>query len=299
MVGAMLLMLCLSACETTGIGGWGGGPGEGRAERLARNGQHAEAAGVYIGLAAEQLGVERDRLTLLAVEQWLDAGDVTRARNAFRGVARPGSGTLRWVWNTNSAGLYLYDGEPEAALGILEAMSLESLPRRDRLRVEALRADAWIQKQDPARAVELMTQRETWIRDPDAIEQNRWRLWQGLLVSDPQVLRSGAGFALDPTVKGWLTLASLATSTGQQGIGWANGAVRWRDAYGEHPAIIIMDRLDVPMALALDYPRHIALLLPLSGRAAAAGRALQNGFMGAYFSALSGFEDAQTIRGCR
>ena len=140
MLGALFLMLCLSGCETTGIGGWGGGPGEGRAERLASNGQHADAAGEYIGLAANQSGLERDRLTLLAVEQWLDAGDVTRARNAFRGVVRPGGGPLRWLWNTGSAGLYLYDGEPEAALAILEAMSLESLPRRDRLRVEALRA---------------------------------------------------------------------------------------------------------------------------------------------------------------
>ena len=285
-------MLCLSACETTGIGG----SGEGRAERLARNGQYADAAGVYIGLAANQVGIERDRLTLLAVEQWLDAGDVTRARNAFRGVTRPGSGALRWLWNTDSAGLYLYDGEPEAALGILEAMSLQSLPRRDRLRVEALRADAWIQKQDPARAVELMTQRETWLDDRRSIEQNRWRLWQGLVVSDPQVLRASAELTLSPEVREWLTLGSLAASTGQQGIGWVNGAVRWRDANPGHPAMLIFDRLNLPAMPSLDYPRQIALLLPLSGRTAAAGSAIQNGFMGAYFSALAGLDEPQSVR---
>ncbi len=175
-------------------------------------------------------------------------------------------------------------------------MSLEPLPRRDRLRVEALRADAWIQKQDPARAVELMTQRETWLDDRRSVEQNRWRLWQGLIVSDPQVLRASAETTLNPEVGGWLRLGSLAASTGQQGIGWVNGAVRWRDANPGHPAMLIIDRLDLPATPTLDYPRQIALLLPLSGRTAAAGSAVQNGFMGAYFSALAGLDEPQTVR---
>jgi hypothetical protein len=70
-------LLALSACETTGLGGMSGSA-EQRAERLARNGQHDDAAGAYIGLATDAAGSERDRLTLLAVEQWLDAGDVNQ-----------------------------------------------------------------------------------------------------------------------------------------------------------------------------------------------------------------------------
>jgi len=37
-------------------------------------------------------------------------------------------------------------------------------------------------------------------------------------------------------------------------------------------------------------------LLPLSGRTAAAGKAIQNGFMGAYFSTVAGLDDPQTVR---
>ena len=38
------------------------------------------------------------------------------------------------------------------------------------------------------------------------------------------------------------------------------------------------------MTVTMDYPRQVALLLPLSGRNAAnAGNAIQNGFLGAYF----------------
>jgi len=287
---ALLLVLSLlfGACATTG--GSGGVPGESRAERLAANGNHDDAARVYIGLAA------RDRLTLLAVEQWLDAGDAARARNTFRAVPEPGSTELRRIWTTNSAALSLYAGDADKALDILEAMSRQPLSERHRLRVEALRADAWIQKGDPVRAIELMMHREIWLRDRRSIEQNRQRLWQGLLVSNPQQLRQSAELTLDPDVRGWLEISSLAASTGQQGIGWVNGAVRWRDANPTHPAILIIDDLQLPDELSLDYPRQVALLLPLSGRTAPAGHAVQNGFFGAYFSTVAGLDEQQTVR---
>ena len=291
----LLATLILAGCETTGLGGLTGG-GEGRAERLARNGEHAESAGTYIGLASDAVGAERDRLTLLAVEQWLDAGDVARARNALSSVPRPDTGALLAIWKTNSAALSLYAGAADDALGVLEPMSRESLSDRDRLRVEALRADAWIQKQDPARAVQLMMQREIWISDRRGLEQNRARLWQGLRVSSPQVLRRAADTATDPVVRGWLSIGSLAASTGQQGVGWSNGVVRWRAANANHPALTVLGDLDLSENLLLEYPRQIALLLPLSGRAASAGKAVQNGFLGAYFATAAGLDDRQSIR---
>ena len=294
---ALILMSLggLSGCETTGIGGMSLS-GEGRAERLASRGDHAEAAGAYIALASEAVGPERDRLTLLAVEQWLDAGDVARAKNAFGMISRPQSGTLLPIWSTNSAALLLFSGAADEALGLLEPLSREPLTERDRLRVEALRADAWIQKQDPQRAVQIMTQREVWISDRRGIERNRQRLWQGLLVSSPQVLRRSAETATDPLVRGWLSIGSLAASTGQQGVGWSNGVVRWRQSHAEHPAMTVLEELSFPDTMLLEYPRQIALLLPLSGRAASAGKALQNGFLGAYFATAAGLDDRQSIR---
>lgn len=296
LVTLVVALFALSACETTGFSGIAGLSGEGRAERLARDGRHAESAREYIGLASDATGPERDRLTLLAVEQWLDAGDASRGRNAQRSVAQPPGGESLWRWNTNRAALALYDAKPDEALTILEPMSRESLPLVNRLRVEALRADTYFQLDDPARAVELMQYRETLFRDSQGIERNRVRLWQGLRVSNPQVLKQAADVTLDPEVRGWLTLGSLAASTGQQGVGWSNGVVRWREANRDHPAISILSDLPEPDLLALDYPRQIALLLPLSGRTAAAGKALQNGFIGAYYATAAGLDDRQSIR---
>ena len=287
--------LLLSACETTGFGGLGGGA-EGRAERLAANGRFEDAAREYVGLASTAVGPERDRLMLLAVENWLDDGDTRRARNAFNSVQKPAGGDALSVWNTNASALLLYRGEADAALDILEPMSRQPLSERSRLRVDALRADAWIQKEDPARAVEIMTQRETWLDGRRRIEQNRNRLWQGLLVTDPKILREVAEVTDNPDTRAWLTLASLARTTGQQGIGWSNGIMRWRDANRSHPAWTVLGEFDVDDFERLEYPRQIALLLPLSGRAEAAGTAVQNGFMGAYFSTASSLDEQQVVR---
>lgn len=298
MKSGVLLAACmlLVACGTTGFGTTTFNQGERRAEMLSDQGQHAEAAGVYIGLATEVTGTERDRLTLLAIAQWLDAGDGRRARNALSAIETPAGGELLWLWSADAAALALWEGRPDRALSLLEPLSRQPLPVPNRLRVEALRADAWFQKDDPIRAIDLYTQRENWISDSAGIERNRRRLWAGLLVSDVGVLRSAAEQAYDPVTRGWLALGVLANSTGQQGIGWGNGVVNWQNTYASHPAIGILSDLSLADDALLNYPRQIALLLPLSGSNASAGNAIKNGFFGAYFAAISGTGSEQVIR---
>jgi hypothetical protein len=295
-IAAAMIACLLASCATGDFGGFGGGQAERRANELAVRGQHADAAALYIDLAARAEGGERDRLTLLAVEQWLDAGDGRRARNAMREVSMPDGGDRLWLWYSNQAALALWDGNPDEALARLDSLSNQALPARYRSRLEALRADAWFQKDDPKRAVEIYMQRESWIDGQQRVELNRRRLWAGLRVSNAESLRTGAESATDPVVRGWLLLGALAASTGQQGIGWSNGVARWRDLHGDHPAAVILSDLQVPDGISLDYPARIALLLPLSGRNAGAGSAIRNGFLGAYFAAAPGLDQDQSIR---
>lgn len=291
----LLALIALTGCETGRVG-----PAlsaEDRAARLASNEDHGAAASAYIGLASAATGTERDRLTLLAVEQWLEAGDVARARNAFAGVAEPPAGSeLASLWRTNRAGLALAAGDPDTALELLESLSRQSLPLEARLRVEALRASAWFAKGEPGRAVELMVQREAWLDSARERERNRRNLWQGLTVSSPASLRDAAGSTSDPVVRGWLELGSLAAATGQQGVGWSNGVVRWRETHPDHPAMAIIGDLEFEATELASYPARIALLLPLSGSTAPAGKAIQNGFLGAYFASAGGLDDRQAVR---
>ena len=113
---------------------------------------------------------------------------------------------------------------------------------------------------------------------------------------DIQALRDAASISFDPVARGWLSLAVLANSTGQQGIGWGNGIVRWQETFVSHPATSVLADLTLPEDSLLNYPRQIALLLPLSGNSAAAGNAIKNGFLGSYFSAVGGIDNQQQIR---
>ena len=290
----VLLTACLlGACAT---GDFGENQAERRAESLATAGQHAEAAAVYIDLATQAAGDERQRLTLLAVEQWLDAGDGRRARNAMQGLPLPPDGEMLWRWRSNAAALALWEGRPDEALQHLETLSRVPLPRDHRARVEALRADAWFQKGDPARAVQLYIQRENWLEGRRRVELNRKRLWAGVLVSRPDALRGALDAATDEESRGWLSLGVLAASTGRQGLGWNNGVARWQSEHPDHPANLVL--ADIPRGdlVAAGYPSHIALLLPLSGQNANAGAAIRNGFFGAYFSSAGELEEQQTIR---
>jgi len=268
---------------------------EQRAEQLAQRGNHGDAASAYIGLATSASGSERDRLTLLAIEQWLEAGDGRRARNALRRMPAPPSGELLWLWSSNAAALALFEGRPDDAQRILEPLSRQALPMAYRLRVEALLADTWFQLGDPIRALSLYRQRETWLDTSRDVMRNQQRIWAGLLASNPAKLRSAADETMDPELTGWLTLGALAASTGRQGIGWANGVNRWQQANPDHPAMALLKGMELPAPGEVEYPLRMALLLPLSGSNANAGTAVQNGFFGAYFSAASELDNAQQI----
>ena len=290
-VAALLLVGC-----ATGDFGASGSQGERRAEALAAEGRYLDAAGLYIGLAGETIGQERDRLTLLAVENWLDGGDGRRARTAMGSVAPQDATPLRVLWNTNRAALALWEGKPDQALDILRPMAAEPLDPERRIRVDSLRGDAWFQKNDPVRAVNLYLQLEEALTDPRDIDTSRRRLWAGLLVSNPQVMRTASQFTSSALIRGWLSLGALAVATGQQGIGWSNGLIGWRADYFDHPAASIIETLEFREPGTIEYPRQVALLLPLSGNTGSLGDAIQNGFFAAYYRNNAGLGDSQQVR---
>ena len=289
------LALLIQGCATTGPSG-GMSQGERRAVELAVEGRHDEAAGQYIGLASSAAGPERDRLTLLAVEQWLDAGDGRRARSAMADVAPPTDPAIRAIWDSNRAALLLWEGRPDAALDLLRRLAAQPLPTDRRIRVESLRGDAWFQKSDPVRAVNLYLQLEQSLDDEPRILAVRQRLWAGLLVSNPQIMRASSQFASSDIIRGWLTLGSLAVTTGQQGIGWNSGLASWQGEYPAHPGQSVIEMLEGIDPGLFEYPRQVALLLPLSGERATLGDAIQNGFMASYYRTSTALPEAQQIR---
>jgi len=106
-------------------------------------------------------------------------------------------------------------------------------------------------------------------------------VWRNLERTGTDKLSAAQTAAADPQWRGWLELALINR---QDTATAATQMSRWRTAHPEHPAAN-------PLPGGLDYlvangPRHgkVALLLPLSGQLAPAGRAVLDGFLAAYFA---------------
>ena len=105
----LAVLLLANGCATSDFSSKPGAQTEQWAGILAKRGQFNESASIYIQLAEKKIGQEHDRLTLLAIEQWLNAGDAHRARNTLRKISKPLSGELLWLWNADTAALALLD----------------------------------------------------------------------------------------------------------------------------------------------------------------------------------------------
>lgn len=117
---------------------------------------------------------------------------------------------------------------------------------------------------------------------------NRQQIWDSLMRIPGEDLPTYIAAANNRDYLGWLELAEL-TKNYQGNI---NQQIRQRDAWlkrwPHHPARNNLpgglDKLD---QLVVERPDKIALLLPVSGRLAPYGKAIRDGFMAAYYDALS------------
>lgn len=115
----------------------------------------------------------------------------------------------------------------------------------------------------------------------DAAAAWKRTVWRNLERTSSQKLSAAQTGASDPQWRGWLELALINSDTVANP---SSELARWRTAHPGHPAAN-------PLPGGLDYlvangPRQgkVALLLPLSGQLAPAGKAVLDGYLAAYYA---------------
>jgi outer membrane PBP1 activator LpoA protein len=115
---------------------------------------------------------------------------------------------------------------------------------------------------------------------PDTVAAWKRSIWRNLEETNTEQLTAALPGATDPQWRGWLDLALITRDDTRIPTSQLS---RWRDEHPNHPAA-------KPLPGGLDDllqsgPQNgkVALLLPLSGKLAAAGRAVLNGFLAAYY----------------
>jgi outer membrane PBP1 activator LpoA protein len=118
-------------------------------------------------------------------------------------------------------------------------------------------------------------------------EKNHQKIWQNLTNISLESLIKWAETAPSTQFANWLQLAAIAKDTTHALSGHIAAINEWRLAHPMHPAAIkLPGGLALLTEIAQQQPKHIALLLPLTGNLASSGKAVREGFMAAYYQTL-------------
>ena len=268
---ALVAVLALASCGTPGPQKGAAPVDAGDARTLAETGDHAGAARAYERLAGAHRE-NKDALLLDAATQWRIAGDL------------------------------------KAANKDVGALKRKKLPPEEAVRLDLLLAELALDRGDAARALDLSTLPEDHLEPADL--ERLYRLRAAALAATGRPIESAQARArLQPMLppdqraadeQGLLKdLAAVETSTLQRALTdlprgeavrpWIERALRAR---GVAPVRVVARATREAGALlpgetqreGFSANGRVALLLPMSGSIANAGRAIRDGFMSAYFT---------------
>lgn len=185
-----------------------------------------------------------------------------------------------------AAQLSLANQQPDNAVAQLDSIASLIKDTNQQLQKDFYnkQIDAFYAKGDFAGSAMARHSLNNLISDSEQIQEN-----QEIILRDLQELPSSDLASLtdqpsDETMQGWIALAFIAKSAGdetqaQQEID------KWMEHYPDHPvSLSILKTIVSQQPEALGRPTQIALILPLKGRFGKAAQAVQEGFMATYYN---------------
>jgi outer membrane PBP1 activator LpoA protein len=238
---------------------------ESQAERAAQTGDALLAATLYAQLANATSGAAKSAYLIDSARQSIAGGDAASARLRL-GEARTGAvSEQQQAIVVLLAGLEIDAGRPQAAFDMLAAVpqTASLVAQRDGA---AVRARALFALHRYADAVRTLVAREVWLDDSAAIAENQRLLWNGFRENPPRP-GEAAPTTGDVVVDGWLGLAPIAAAEQSEAEQRA-ALIAWRERYPTHPAANrLLGELLAPANMG-NFPRQIALLLPVNSTSA-------------------------------
>lgn len=270
-------MLVLAAVLLTACASGGGVMRSNEAERAqqaAAAGDHRSAARDYLAAAERARGDQRDHYLIRAAESYRQLGDYAAVRHATNTILHARLSPADQIrLDLLLAEVALYGNQDaESALNLL-TVPADRVPDELRGRVHGLRAAAFTERGEALEAARERAAQLTWTDDlAERSEVERQLALQLAAVPVQDLYRASAGLAADDPLKFAADEALRA-----QGVTPPRMLASGRSASApREPPPTDRD------GRAL-YGK-VVLTLPLSGRIAAAGQAVRDGFFAAYFA---------------
>lgn len=292
---AGLLALALAACQTQA-------PRPGTQLPVDSASASRSSAVQLLHSARGLSSPERDRRQLQAAAILYKLGDSATAKQAATGIEAEQLDDVQYAQYAQVYGsLLAAEDEFFRALDLATAPRLENawrhLPPETALPLRDLRADLWGLLGDLDSAITERQQIATLARDDRDITANNDGFWQLLTQLPSRELQLRAAKSADSSMRGWYQLALLGRDTQTDISSQLSALGRWRQQWPRHSASSHPPQaLQLLEQLASQSADQIALLLPLSGPLGNAGRAIRDGFMAAYYTALDAGAPTPDIR---
>lgn len=253
------------------------------AEAAQEKGDHRRAAELFEEAAkAYEEPPAQARARLKAAQAWMDGEALDSAASSIAGVNPKllDEAIAPRFWLIR-ARVLLNHGQSEAASQQLDFLYGEKAGIEREY--YTLRAKIAKQKNEHINQARYLIAREEYIDKAAERESNREKIWGAMNEIPSQVLEEIE--TDNELLAGWIELALISRRHRLDPPQLEQAIEEWKQEYPDHPAAQnkaaeLIGQLQERYKL----PQHIALLLPLSGEFAAAGQAIREGVISAYYS---------------
>jgi len=253
-------------------------------------------ASAYLALAQNQVGSERQALLMMAAGRYIYDGQWQQGTRILSQMG-PLTDELASEKNLLLAKVDLIREQPNAAIAKLsEVREVSRLPIYYQVQFHDMLAYAYLATNRPVEAVVERIKLESLLPDETSKSNNRRALWLSLTsLSQPELNMLAAESSGQTLLAGWIQLAEISRKQYAGSEQMLAALEQWQARFPNHPANYILPRpLDRVKERLFSPPKHIALLLPVTGPLAGPGNAIKDGFMAAYEA--SGRRDRVTVR---
>jgi len=258
----------------------------GETEKQFALGEYQQAAQSFLALSQQVDETQRPLVLLRASAAFARADNLYRARQILKSLQPdPHNPTQVLLVQLTESHIALMERRPGDVLLKLSVAPAASIGAPYLADYYHIRAEAYTMLGNRLETARELVRREQHLSDPVLIEANQQAIWQALAMLSERALQQLRTNPPPDVLSGWMQLVQI-TKAYQLHPSSLNQAVsRWREAYPNHPvqpALLadLMSRRQEDIVT----PNQIAVLLPLSGKFAAAAEAVQDGFLAAYYS---------------
>ena len=234
--------------------------------------------------------VESNASLLQQARRALNAGEFGNAAAQLQPLSeRPLSVRERIDFLLLSAELHLAQQEPDLSAPFITELSdlLPQASNEQEIQASLLKA-RWYEVTGQHLAAARERDFQAPLLSGDAAKSNHERIWQNLMLMPEAELLEWAERSPDTQFGQWLQLAALARNSRLTLDEQLVAVDQWQQQHSLHPAArTLPGGLAMLKDIANNRPRHVALLLPLSGPLEKTGSAIRDGFMAAYYESLN------------